>query len=115
MRVNLPKTITSENSGAATIDPLSFMLHQIDSKSLIEGLTLIMKLFDSIMTGQLNQVTDNSRPSNALSDDDEPDLQQILIEEAGQHQLNQKELLKLKYIPKFGKISVSDLLKEFNQ
>ena len=66
MKVNLPKIITSENSVMATIDPLSFVLHQIDSKSLIEGSTFIMKLFDSIMAGQLNQVTDNSRPSNAI-------------------------------------------------
>ena len=34
MKVNFPKIVTSENSGAATIDPLSFVLHQIDSKSL---------------------------------------------------------------------------------
>ena len=47
-----------------------------------------MNYFDSIMTGQLNQVTNNSRQSNELSDDDEPDLQQILIEEACQCQLN---------------------------
>ena len=49
-----------------------------------------MNYFDSIMIGQLNQVTNNSRPSNELSDDDEPDLQQVLIEEAHQHWLNQK-------------------------
>ena len=72
-----------------------------------------MKYFDSIMTGQL-------MPSNALSDDDEPDLQKVLIEEARQRQLNQKSLIKLKqtklkYKPKFRKISVSHLLKEFNQ
>ena len=65
-------------------------------------------------------MTNNSRPSKALSDDDEPDLQQILVEEAYQHQLNQKRLLKLKqaklkYKPKFRKFSVSGLLKEFNQ
>ena len=47
-----------------------------------------MKYFDSIMTGQLNQVTNNSRPSNELSDDDELDLQQILVEEACQRWLN---------------------------
>ena len=40
-----------------------------------------MKYFESIITGQLNQVTNNSRPSNALSDDDEPNLQQLLVEE----------------------------------
>ena len=79
-----------------------------------------MNYFDSIMTGQLNQVTNNSRQSNELSDDDEPDLQQILIEEARQRQLNQKRLLKLKQTklknkPKFRKILVSRLLKEFNQ
>ena len=28
MKVNLPKIITSENSGAASRDPLSFVLHQ---------------------------------------------------------------------------------------
>ena len=79
-----------------------------------------MKYFDSIMTGQLNQVTNNSRPSNALSECDELDLQQMLVEEARQRRLNQKRLLKLKeaklkYKHKFRKISVSGLLKEFNQ
>ena len=79
-----------------------------------------MNYFDSIMTGQLNQVTNNSRPSNELSDDDEPDLQQILVEEACQRRWNWKRVLelkqtKLKYKPKFRKISVSGLLKEFNQ
>ena len=64
MMINLPKIITSKNSGAATLDPLSFALHQIDSKFLNLDLTLTMKYFDSIMTGQLNQVTNNSRPSN---------------------------------------------------
>ena len=52
-----------------------------------------MKYFDSIMTVQLNQVTNNSGPSNELSNDDEPDLQQILVEEAHQYRLNQKRLL----------------------
>ena len=71
------------------------------------------------MTCQLNQVSNNSRSSNALSDDDEPDLQQTLIEEAHQRWLNQKRLLKLKqaklrYKPKLRKISVSGSLKEFN-
>ena len=79
-----------------------------------------MNYFDSIMTGQLNQVTNNSRQSNELSDEDEPDLQQVLIEEARQRRLNRKSLLKLKQAklknkPKFRKISVSGLLKEFNQ
>ena len=79
-----------------------------------------MKCFNSIMTCQLNQVTNNSRLSNELSDDDETDLQQIHIEEAHQSQLNQKRLLKLKqaklkYKPKFRKISVSGSLKAFNQ
>ena len=54
-----------------------------------------MKFFDSIMTGQLNQVTNNARPSNELSGDDEPDLRQVLIEEARQRWLNRKSLLKL--------------------
>ena len=72
------------------------------------------------MTGELNQLTNNSRPSNESSDDDEPDLQKVFIEEACQHLLNQKSLLKmkqakLKYKAKFSKISVSGLLKEFNQ
>ena len=79
-----------------------------------------MKCFKRIMTGQLNQVTNNLRPSNELSDNDEPDLRLILIEEAHQRQLNQKRLLKLKqaklkYKPKFSKISISGLLKESNQ
>ena len=82
MKVNLPKIITSENPGVATIDPLSFVLHQIDLNLLNLGLTLTMK--NVIMTGQLNQVTNNSRSSNVLSDDDEPDLQQVLIEQARQ-------------------------------
>ena len=85
MKVNLPKIVSSENSDAATIDPLSFVLHQIDSKSIIEGLTFTMIIFDSIMTGQLNQVSNNSRQSSEFSYDDEPDLQQILIEETHQH------------------------------
>ena len=80
----------------------------------------MMNYFDSIMTGQLNQVTNNPRQSNELSDDDEPDLQQVHIEEARQSQLNRKSLLKLKQAklknkPEFRKISVSGLLKEFNQ
>ena len=79
-----------------------------------------MKYFDSIMTGQHNQVSNNSKRSNQLSDCDEPDLQQILIEEARLRRLNRKRLLKLKQAksrdkPKFRKISVSRLLKEFNQ
>ena len=37
------------------------------------------------MKGQLNQLTNYSRPSNVLSDDDEH-LQQNLIEEACQRQ-----------------------------
>ena len=60
-----------------------------------------MKYFDNIMTGQLNQVINNSRPSNALSNDDEPDLQQIRL-------LNLKQT-KLKYKSKCRKISVSNL------
>ena len=51
IKVNLPKIITLENSGMATIDPLSFVLHQIDSKLLNHSLTLIIKFFNSIMTG----------------------------------------------------------------
>ena len=118
MKVNLPKMVSLEKSGAATIDQLSFVLHQIDSKLIIEGLTVTMKFFNSIMTGQLNQVSNKSWQSNELSDDDEPDLQQILIEEARQRWSKQKRLLKLKqaklnYKPKFWKISVSGLFKEF--
>ena len=79
-----------------------------------------MKYFDSIMSGQLNQVSNNSRQRNELSDNDEPDLQQLLIEEACQRLLNQKRLLnvkqaKLKYKSKLRKIAVSGLLKEFYQ
>ena len=64
------------------------------------------------MTGQLNHVTNNSRPSNALNDNDEPGLQQVLVEQAHQYWLNQKRLLKLKqaklkYKSKFRRISVS--------
>ena len=40
------------------------------------------------MTGELYQVTNNLRPSNELSDDYEPDFQQILVKEARQRQLN---------------------------
>ena len=63
MKVNLPKIITSENSGVATIDPLSFVLHEID-KLLNLGLTLTKKYFDSIMTNQLNRVSNHTRSSN---------------------------------------------------
>ena len=120
MKSKLPKAVALEKSGAATLNPLSFVLHQIGSKSLNLGLTLTIKLFDSIMTGQLNQVSNNSMQSNELSDDGEPDSQQILIEEACQRWLNQKRLHKLKQAklrckPKFGKIAVSGLLKEFNK
>ena len=120
MKVNLRKIFTSENSAAARIDPLSFVLHQKYSKMLNLDLTLTMKYFYSTMAGQLHQVSNNSRPSNELSDDDEPHLQQVLVDEARQRQLNQKRLLQLKqtrliYKPKFRKISVSGLLKEFNQ
>ena len=55
-----------------------------------------MNYFDNIMIGQLNQVTNNSRPSNKFSDDDASDLQKDPIKEACQHRLNQKSLLKLK-------------------
>ena len=48
------------------------------------------------MTGHIDQVSNNSRPNNELSDDNEPNLQQILFEEARQRQLNRKMLLKLK-------------------
>ena len=34
MKVNLPKIITSENSGAASTDPLLFVLHQLGLKLL---------------------------------------------------------------------------------
>ena len=79
-----------------------------------------MKCFDCIRTGQLNQVSNTSKQSNELSDDDEPDLRQILVEEARQRMFNLKMHLKLKqtklrYKPKFRKILVSGLLKEFNQ
>ena len=52
--------------------------------------------------------------------DDEPDLQLILVEESCQHWLNRKRLLKLKeaklkYKQKSRKVSVSGLLKKFNQ
>ena len=55
-----------------------------------------MKYFNSIMTTQLNQVTKNSTQSNELSNGDEPDLQQILMEKACQCQLNQNRVLDLK-------------------
>ena len=42
MKVNLPKIVTLEKSDVTTIHPLSFVLHQIDSKSLNEDSTLIM-------------------------------------------------------------------------
>ena len=93
MNANLPEVLTLEKSGAATIDPVSFVLHQIDSNILNLDLTLTMKYFDSIMTGQLNQVTSNARQSNESSDDDEPDLKRILIEEARRRRLNQKRHL----------------------
>ena len=37
MKVNLPKIITSENSGAASTDPLLFVFYQIDWKLLNQG------------------------------------------------------------------------------
>ena len=76
--------------------------------------TLTVKFFDSIMTGQLNQVSSIARESNKLSDDDEPDLQQILIEEARQRRLNKKRLLKLKQAKLRYKQKLR-LLKEFKK
>ena len=40
--VNLPKIITSDNSGAASTDPLLFVLHQMGLKLLNLGYTLII-------------------------------------------------------------------------
>ena len=37
MKVNLPKIISSENSGAASTNPLSFVFHKIDWKLLNQG------------------------------------------------------------------------------
>ena len=37
MKINLPKIITSENSGVALTDPLLFVLHQIVLKLLDQG------------------------------------------------------------------------------
>ena len=41
-----------------------------------------MKVFDSIMTGQLDELSNNLMPSKELSDDYEPGIHQILIEES---------------------------------
>ena len=74
MRVNLPKIVTSDNSGAATKDQLLFAI----KLEFIHG----MFHLNSITIGLLNQVFNDSRPSSELSDDNEPDVQQILIAEA---------------------------------
>ena len=37
MKINLPKIITSENSGTASTDPLSFVLYQTGLKLLNQG------------------------------------------------------------------------------
>ena len=61
--------------------PLTKMTSKQNSKSVDLSLTLIMNVLDSIMTGQLNQLSNDSSQSTELSDDDVSDLQHIIIKE----------------------------------
>ena len=77
-----------------------------------------MKEFDRIMYGQLDNSLSNVY-SHLSDDNDEPDLQQTLIEESRQRRLNRIRLMRFKqsqqrYKRKPKKVSVTALLKQIN-
>ena len=77
-----------------------------------------MKEFDRIMSGQLDNPS-SSVNSHSSDDNDEPDLQQTLIEESRQRRLNRIRLMRFKkaqqrYKRKPKKVSVTALLKQIN-
>ena len=77
-----------------------------------------MKEFDRIMSGQLDNHS-SSVCSHSSDDNDEPDLQQTLIEESQLRRLNCIRLMQLKQAqPRYGrqtkKVSVTALLKQIN-
>ena len=83
-----------------------------------EGYTFTIKEFDHIMSGQLDNAS--SSVDSYLSDfNDEPNLQQSLIEESRQGRLNRIRLMQLKqahqrYQCKTKKVSVTALIKQIN-
>ena len=77
-----------------------------------------MKEFDRIMSGQLDNSLSNVY-SHSSDDNDEPDLQQTLIEESRQRRLNRIRLMRFKqsqqrYKRKPKIVSVIALLKQIN-
>ena len=77
-----------------------------------------MKEFDRIMSGQLDNPS-SSVNSHSSDDNDEPDLQQTLIEESRQRRLNRIRLMRFKkdqqrYKRKPKKVSVTALLKQIS-
>ena len=77
-----------------------------------------MKEFDRIMSGQLDNHS-SSVCSHSSDDNNEPDLQQTLIEESRLRRLNRIRLMRLKqaqqrYKRKPKKVSVTALLKQIS-
>ena len=77
-----------------------------------------MKEFDRIMSGQLDNPLSNVY-SHSSDENNEPDLQQTLIEESRQRRLNRIRLMRFKksqqrYKRKPKKISVTAILKQIN-
>ena len=77
-----------------------------------------MKEFDRIMSGQLDNPS-SSVNNHSSDDNDEPDLQQTLIEESRLRRLNRIRLMRFKkdqqrYKRKPKKVSVTALLKQIN-
>ena len=77
-----------------------------------------MKEFDRIMSGQLDNPS-SSVYSHSSDDNDEPDLQQTLIEESRQRRLNRIRIMRYKldqkrYKRKPKKVSVTAILKQMN-
>ena len=103
----------------ATIFANPFILVSFDHlHQASEGYAFIMKEFDCIMYRQLDNPS-SSVDSYLSGDNDEPDLQQTLIEESRQRRLNRIRLMQLKqvqqrYKRKPQKVSVTALLKQIN-
>ena len=104
--------------GATTFTNPSILVTFDYSHQASEGYTFIMKEFDCIMSGQLDNPS--SSVDSYLSDNiDRPDLQQTLIEESQKRCLNRIRLMQLKqaeqrYQHKTKKVSVTALLKQIN-
>ena len=81
--------------GATTFTNPSLLVTFDHSHQASEGYTFTMKEFDRIMSGQLDNPSSNV-DNYLIDDNDEPDLQQTLIEESRQSYLNRISLMPLK-------------------